>query len=108
MEILITFFLLRKGVYPYEYTDSWERFNKISFPAKEVFYSNLNIEDITDVDYKDANIVFKNFINKNLGDYHDLYVQSNTLLFADVFENIRTMRIKVYDLDPAHFYLYLD
>ena len=67
--------LLRKGVYPYEYMDSWERFNEISLPGKEAFYSNLNMEDITDVDYKHAKMVFKNLINKNFGDYHDLYVQ---------------------------------
>ena len=96
-------FLLRKGVYPYEYMGSWERFNETSLPDKEAFYSNLNMEDITDVDYKHAKIVFKNLINKTLGDYHDLHVQSDTLLLADVFENFRNMCIKVYELDPAHF-----
>ena len=59
-------FLLRKGVYSYEYMDSWEKFNETLLPDKETFYSNLNIEDITDVDYKHAKIVFKNLINKNL------------------------------------------
>ena len=83
--------------------DSWERFNETSLPDKEAFYSNLNIEDITDADYKHAKTVFKNLIDKNLGDYHDLYVQSDTLLLADVFENFRNMCIKVYELDPAHF-----
>ena len=92
--------LFRKGVYPYEYMNSWERFNETSLLDKEAFYSNLNIEDITDVDRKHAEIVFKNLINKNLGDYHDLHVQSDTLLLADVFRN---MCIKVYELDPAHF-----
>ena len=61
------------------------------------------MEDITDNDYKYAKIVFKNLINKHLGDYHDLYVQSDTLLLAEVFENFRNMCIKVYELDPAHF-----
>ena len=56
-------------------------------PNKEAFYSNLNMEDITDVDYRQAERVFKNLNNENLGDYHDLYVQSDTLLLADVFEN---------------------
>ena len=96
-------FLLRKGVYSYEYMDSWEKFHETLLPDKEAFYSNLNIEDITDVDYKHAKIVFKNLINKNLGDYHDLHVQSDTLFLADVFENFRLMCIKVYELDPAHF-----
>ena len=95
--------LLRKGVYPYEYTDSWKRFNETSLPDKEAFHSNLNMEDITDVDYKHVKIVFKNLINKNLGDYPDLHVQSDTLLLADVFQNFRNMCIKVYELDPAHF-----
>ena len=63
----------------------------------------LDIEDITDVDYKHAKIVFENLINKSLGDYHDFYVQSDILLLADVFANFRNMCIKVYELDPAHF-----
>ena len=83
--------------------DSWERFNETSLPDKEAFYSNLNMEDITDVDYMHAKIVFRNLINKNLGDYHDLYVQSDRLLLADVFESFRNMCIRVYELDPAHF-----
>ena len=83
--------------------DSWERFDETSFPDREAFYSSLNMEDITDVDHRHAKRVFKNLSNKNLGDYHDLYVQSDTLLLADVFENFRNMCIKVYELDPAHF-----
>ena len=83
--------LLRKGVYPYEYKDSWARFDETSLPDKEAFYSNLNMEDITDVDHRHAKRVFKNLSNKNLGDCHDLYVQSDTLLLADVFENFRNM-----------------
>ena len=82
---------------------SFENFNETSLPDKEAFYSNLNMEDITDVDYRHAKGVFKNLSNKNLGDCHDLYVQSDTLLLADVFENFRNMCIKVYELDPAHF-----
>ena len=83
--------------------DSWERFNETSLPDKEAFYSNLNMEDITDVDHRHAKRVFKNLTNKNLRDYHDLYVQSDTILLADVFENFRNMCIKVYELDPANF-----
>ena len=95
--------LLRKGVYPFEYMDTWERFNEISLPSKEDFYSNLNMEDISDIDYRHANNVFKRFKLENLGDYHDLYMQSDTLLLADVFNNFRDMCIKEYKLDPAHF-----
>ena len=61
------------------------------------------MEDITDVDYRHAKRVFKSLNNKNLGHYHDLYVQSDILLLADVFENFRNMFIEVYELDPAHF-----
>ena len=85
-------FLLRKGFYPHEYTDGWERFDEISLPDKEAFCSSLNIENITDADYRDAKRIFKNLNNnKNLGDYHDLYVQCATLLLADVFENFRNI-----------------
>ena len=69
--------LLRKGVYPYEYMDSWQRFDETSLPDIEDFYSNLNMEDITDVDYRHGKAVFEYLINKNLGVYHDLYVQSD-------------------------------
>ena len=95
--------LLRKGVYPYEYMDNCERFNEASLPNKESFYSNLNMENIDDIDYRLGNNVFKRFKLKNLGEYHDLYVQSNTFLLADIFENFRNTCLKVYELDPAHF-----
>ena len=95
--------LLRKGVYPYEYMDSWEKFNEPSLPSKKDFYSNLNMENIDDIDYRHGNNVFKRFKLKNLGEYHDLYIQSDTLLLADVFENFRNTCLKVYELDPAHF-----
>ena len=89
--------MLRKSAYPYEYVDNWERFNEISLPSKE------DINDINDIDYRHANNVFKRFELESLGQYHDLYVQSDTLLLADVFENFRDMCIKEYELDPAHF-----
>ena len=95
--------LLRKGVYPYEYMDSWEKFNETSLPDKKAFYSELNKEGITDEDYAHAQKVWKVFEIKNLGEYHDLYVQSDTLLLADVFENFRDGCIDTYKLDPAHF-----
>ena len=59
--------------------DSWERFDATSLPERDAFYSSLNMEDITYVDYRHAKRVFKNLSNKNTGDYHDLYVQSDTL-----------------------------
>ena len=95
--------LLRKGVYPYEYMDNWERFDETSLPSKESFYSNLNMEDIDDIDYRYGNNVFKRFKLKNLEEYHDLYVQSDTSLLADVFQNFRKTCLKMHELDPAHF-----
>ena len=64
--------------------DSWERLDETSLPNKEAFYSSLNMENITEIDYRHENKVFKKFQLKPLGDYHDLYVQSDTLLLADV------------------------
>ena len=87
--------LLRKGVYPYEYMDNWKRFNETSLPSKESFYSNLNMENIGDIDYRHGNNVSNKFKLKNLGEYHDLYVQSDTSLLADVFENFRNTCLKV-------------
>ena len=71
--------------------DDWENFNETSLPEKEDFYSHLNIKDI----------VWKEFEIKNLGEHHNLYVQSNALLLADVFENFRNMCLEIYELDPA-------
>ena len=95
--------LLRKGVYPYEYMDEWDKFNEKKLPCKESFYSNLTMEDISDTDYKHASNVFEKFNLNNLGDYHDLYVRSDTLLLADVFENFRNVCLNNYELDPTHF-----
>ena len=95
--------LLRKGVYPYEYMGRLDKFNEKIIPSKESFYSNLTLENITEVDYIHVNNVFKTLELNNLGDYHDLYVRSDTLLLADVLENFRKACIKNYELDPAHF-----
>ena len=83
--------------------DSWERFNETSLPDKKAFYSELYLENITDKDYTHAQKVFKELKLKNLGAYHDLYVQSHTLLLAGVSENFRSKCIEIYELDPAHF-----
>ena len=95
--------LLRKAVYPYEYMDSWERFNETSLPPKRDFYSELILEDISDADYAHAQKVFNEYCT-NIGDYHDLYVQDNTLLLAGVFEKCRDKCIEIYGLDPSYFY----
>ena len=97
------YLLLRKVVYPYEYIDSWKIFNETELPDKKYFFSELNEEGITDEDYVYAQNVWKEFNTKNLGEYHDLYVQSDTLLLADVFENFRDKCIEIYELDSARF-----
>ena len=88
--------------------ESSERFNEATFPNKKAFYSKLNLGYITDKDFVHAQKVFKEFKLKNLCDYHDFYVQSDTLLLADVFENFRNKYMEIYELDPAHFCLHLD
>ena len=95
--------LLRKGVCPYEYIDSWERFNEATLPNKKAFYSKLSLQDITDEDYLHTQKVFEEFKLKNLGKYHDLYVQSDTLLLVDVFENFRNKCVEIYKLDLLIF-----
>ena len=95
--------LLRKGVYPYEYVDDFDRFNEEKLPDKSDFYSSFNNEDISDIDYRHAERIFKKFNIENLGEYHDLYVQSDTLSLADVFEHFRNLCIKTYRLDPTYF-----
>ena len=90
--------LLRKGVYPYEYMNSWAKFDETTIPPNEAFYSTLNLEDISDEDYPHVQKVGGVFKIKN-----DLYVQSDTLLLADVFENFRNMCLEIYELDPVYF-----
>ena len=88
--------MLQKDVYPYEYMDDWEKVNETLLPEKEYFYSQLNMEDLTDADYTHAKAVCKDFEIKNLRKYHDLYVQSVVLLWADVFENFKNTCLKIY------------
>ena len=95
--------LLRKDFYPCEYMDSWERFDETSLPDREAFYSSLNMEIIRVFNEIALNGVALKNNNKNLGHYYDLYVQSDTLLLADVFESFRNKCIEIYELDPAHF-----
>ena len=95
--------LLREGVFSYEYIDSWEKFDETALPPKKDFYSNLNLKDIRNEDYAHAPKVWDVFEIKNLDKYHDLYVQSDTLLLADVYENFRNMCLNVYELDPVYF-----
>ena len=94
--------LTDKGVYPYDYMNSWDKFDETKLPKKEDFYSHLYEENITDKDYARANIVWKHFNIKNLGEYHDLYLMTDVYLLTDVFENFRDMCLNYYGLDPAY------
>ena len=96
--------LYKKGIYPYEYMDSWEKFSETRLPEKEKFYSKLNDEHITDEEYGHAQKVWETFECKTLGDYHDLYVKTDVALLADLFENFRRLCLVQYGLDPAHYY----
>ena len=96
--------LLRKGVYPYEYFDSFERFSETQLPPREAFFNSLRNEHISKEDYNHASKAFMQFECCSLGDYHDLYVKSDVLLLADVFENFREICLSYYKLDLAHIY----
>ena len=95
--------LIRKGVYPYEYMDSWDKFSR-SLPSIEKFYSNLNMSGISNGDYEHARKVWTEFGIKNMGEYHDLYLRTDVILLANVFESFRRVCLDNYELDPSHFY----
>ena len=94
----------QKGLYPYEYMDSLERFKENKIPSKEAFYSRLNEEGISDEGYERVKKVWEVFGMKTLQDYHDLYNITDVLLLADVFENFRNVCMENYKLDPAHYF----
>ena len=96
--------LTRKGVYPYDYMDSWERFEETKLPPFDAFYSKLSGEGISAGDYAHAKKVWRKFGCKNMGDYHDLYLRTDVDLLADVFEEFRNICMQYYKLDPANYY----
>ena len=83
--------------------DNWGKFDETTVPPKEAFYSKLNLENITDKDYEHTQKLWEVFGIKSLGEYHDLYPQSDTLLLADVFENFRNKCNEIFELDPVYF-----
>ena len=95
--------LLRKGVYPYEFMVNWKRFKELVPLEEDYYYSNLNMEGITKEDTKHVKNLCNTFKIKIIGEYHNLYVQSDTTLLADVFENFRDKCIEISKIDPAHF-----
>ena len=96
--------MTRKGIYPYDYMDSFEKFNKTELPTKQEFYSILNNEHITNEDYCHAQKVWNTFQLQTMGEYHNLYLKSDILLLADVFENFRKTCLQFYKLDPCHYF----
>ena len=96
--------MLQKGVYPYDYMNSWDRMEETELPPKEEFYSKLTEQHITDEEYQHAQTVWKSFGCKTMGDYHDLYMKTDVLLLADVFESFRDVCDTAFQLDPAHYF----
>ena len=93
----------RKGVYPYDYMDSFSKFNDTELPKREEFYSLLTDNNISEDDYSHAKNVWNTFNLKNIGEYHDLYLKTDILLLTDVFENFRKTCLTYYKLDPLHY-----
>ena len=96
--------LLQKGVYPYEYMDSFDRFRETELPPIGKFYSSLSDESISKKDYQHAQEVWKTFNCENLGDYHDLYLKTDVTLLADVFQTFLRTCMNAYKLDPLNYY----
>ena len=96
--------LIKKGTYPYEYMDNSNRFNESKLPDKAKFYSKLNMNEVSDKDYEHGRKVWKEFEIKNMGEYHDLYLLTDTILLANVFESFRNVCMENYGLDPGYFY----
>ena len=98
--------LIQKRIYPYSYINSYEKFNKKLFPNFCTDWMNVlsGTIDVSERDEFFAEKVWKTFECKTMGDYHDLYLQSDVLLLADVFENFRKFFKDTFDLDPCHYY----
>ena len=95
--------LQEKGVYPYEYTDSFKRFNEDKLPDRCEFFSSLKDKCISKEEYERAINIWNVFKIKTLGEYHDLYLKTDVLLFTDVFEKFIKTCLVCYKLDPCHY-----
>ena len=96
--------LSRKGIYPYDYMNGIKKFSEEKLPPKEKFFSKLNDCGVSDEDFDHTKRIWKEFEVKNLGEYHDLYLKSDVLLLADVFEEFRNVCLENYSLDPTWYY----
>ncbi len=93
--------LYAKGMFPYEWFNSMNKFDCDELPPRDAFYSELNEEGITEEEYARAQTVWSTFQCLTFKDYHDLYLKMDVLLLADVFENFRNVALANYCLDPA-------
>ena len=109
--------LKQKGTYPYEYMDSFKRFNEEKLPDKQCFYSSVKDGTTSDngkkldnhisgKDYLTCKIIWNEFNLKNMGDYHNHYLKKDVLLLADVFEKFIDTCMKFYGLDPCHYFCF--
>ena len=98
-----TTLLLRKGVFPYTYIKSLDTLNERSLPEQKEFRNDLSETDCSDADYNHAREVWRVFDCQTLKDYHDLYMELDTHLLADIFERFRSESMEHYKIDPAHF-----
>jgi len=96
--------LRRKGVFPYDWFNSVSKFNVTQLPPKEAFYSKLNDSDISPEEFEHAQTVWDRFKMKRFRECHDLYILTDVILLADVFENFRNVCLKNYKLDPCWHY----
>ncbi|XP_071054991.1 uncharacterized protein [Onthophagus taurus] len=96
--------LTRKGIFPYQYIDSIDRLGETSLPSKDAFMNKLSFDGISEDEYNHAQTVWRTFGCQNLREYSDLYLKTDVLLLADIFEKFREVCFSTYGLDPAHYY----
>nr|XP_049699656.1 uncharacterized protein LOC126055254 [Helicoverpa armigera] len=99
----LIYLLKTKGIYPYDYMNTWKKYEETKLPPKEFFYNTLKMEHITDEEYKHAKTVWDAFKITTIGEYTDLYLKCDVLLLCDIFENFRNISLKYYKLDPAYY-----
>ena len=99
-----SFELIRRGVYPYDYMDSFDRFDETELPPQDAFFNKISGDSCSDADYAHALRIWDAFNCETLGDYHDIYLQLDVLLLTDFFGKFRKTCLNYYILDPVHYY----